>query len=86
MTAALAAFEAGLAVGETVSVDALVAACFNLEAEIDALSSVIRPYLRTSAGRAITAMMQDYGIGEGVTTETAFIRDLLQAQIGRAHV
>lgn len=83
MTAALAAFESGLAVGETVSVDALVSACFNLEAEMEALSSTIRPYLRTSAGRAITAMVQDYGIGEGVTVETAFIRDLLQAQESR---
>lgn len=83
VTAALAAFEAGLAAGETVTVDALVAACFNLEAEMAALESTIRPYLRTSAGRAITAMVQDYGIGEGVTTETAFIRDLLQAQESR---
>ncbi|MFH0916998.1 MAG: phage minor head protein [bacterium] len=83
MVQSLAAFEAALGAGEVVSADAIAAAAFNLEVEIAALERTIRPYLAHSAGRAITAMTRDYGIGADVTIDTEFIRDLLQAQESR---
>jgi hypothetical protein len=80
---ALAALEASAEMGAVIDADALAAAAFNMEVEISELTTAIRPYLNTSAGRAITAMTRDYGIGTDITVDTDFIRDLLQAQESR---
>ena len=66
-----------------IDADALAAAAFNMEVEMAALQRTIRPFLNTTAGRAITSMTRDYGIGADVTIDTDFIRELLQAQESR---
>jgi hypothetical protein len=79
----MAAYENALAVGEVATVDAIVAAAFNLEAEIEASSALIRRYLQAEAGRALSAMQYQYGIGADVTIDADFIRELLQSQESR---
>jgi len=82
---ALEAYELELAAGTATvaGAEAIAAAVFDLEGEMAALISTIRPFLLNSAGRAIVAMERDYGIGAGITTETDFIRALLQSQENR---
>ena len=77
------ALEASAEAGMLLDADALAAAVFDMETETAALIQAIRPYLNVSAGRAITAMTRDYGIGADVTIDTGYIRDLLQAQESR---
>lgn len=63
--------------------EAMIQQAMNMEREIAALQTTIRPYLRSSAGRAVQAMVTDYGIGADVTLDADFIRQLLQAQESR---
>ena len=67
----------------TMTADELAAAAFELEIEINIMASAVRPFLGREAGRAITAMQMDYGVGGDVTVTSEFIRDLLQAQESR---
>lgn len=83
MVWALSTYEASFVSGAALDADAIAAAAFDLEAEIAALTSTIRPYLLTTAGRAITSMDRDYGLGGGITVDTDFVRQILQAQESR---
>ncbi len=80
---ALAALAAAGQMEVLATADAIAGAAFNLEVEIAALESGIRPYLARFGSRAISSMYDQYGIGADVTIETDFIRDLLQAQESR---
>lgn len=74
-----ATFEQDMAV----MLDRIVAEAYDMERQIAALETTIRPFLRSTASRAISAMNQDYEIGLDVTIDADFIRQLLQAQESR---
>lgn len=79
----MAAYEADIAAGAPGDIDAIVAAAFNLEAELQMAADAIRPFLDAEAGRALMAMQDQYGIAQDITVDTDFIRELLQAQESR---
>lgn len=80
---AMAAYEQGILAGAPGDIDAIVAAAFNLEVELEMARSTIQPFLRAEAGRALTAMQDQYGIARDLTVDADFIRGLLQAQESR---
>ena len=79
----MAAYEQDILSGSPGDIDAIVAAAFNLEAELELAQTTIRPFLNAEAGRALVSMQDQYGIARDITIDTDFIRELLQAQESR---
>jgi hypothetical protein len=77
---AITAFEAAGQDASQVGIDAIVAAAFDLEVELEAFASAIRPGIARFGSRAITAMTEEYGWQDGFTVDTDFIRAILQEQ------
>ena len=79
----MAAYEQDILAGAAGDIDAIVAAAFDLETEMQMAQDAIRPFLNAEAGRALGAMQDQYGIARDITIDTDFIRELLQAQESR---
>ena len=79
----MAAYEQDILAGAAADIDAIVAAAFDLETEMQMAQDAIRPFLNAEAGRALGAMQDQYGIARDITIDTDFIRELLQAQESR---